>query len=201
MQLPVVGDAIPRRGNALSRLIARSSMKLCGWRIEGEIPNQPKLILVGAPHTSNWDFVLTMATLFALSVRISWMAKHTAFRWPFRRLLAWLGGVPIDRTSESGGIVEQTIQAFKANDKFVIALTPEGTRAKVRAWKTGFYHIAQGAGVPIVLIRFDHGRKVMGIGPTIQPTGDIKVDLAHIQSVFAAVRGRHQRQGVNVSAS
>ena len=198
MDGPVVGDALPRRGNRLTQLIARSLMSLFGWRIEVDgVPDLPKLILVGAPHTSNWDFVLTLTTLFALSVRISWMAKHTFFRWPFKGLLAWLGGVPIDRTIQDDGTVNQTIKAFDSHDKFVIAIMPEGTRSKTRRWKTGFYHIAQGAKVPIVLVRFDYGRKVMGIGPTIEPSGDIAADMAHMQSIFAAITGKNPLQGVS----
>ena len=198
MDGPVVGDALPRRGNRLTQLIARSLMSLFGWRIEVDgVPDLPKLILVGAPHTSNWDFVLTLTTLFALSVRISWMAKHTFFRWPFKGLLAWLGGVPIDRTIQDDGTVNQTIKAFDSHDKFVIAIMPEGTRSKTRRWKTGFYHIAQGAKVPIVLVRFDYGRKVMGIGPTIEPSGDIAADMAHIQSIFAAIEGKNPLQSVS----
>ena len=176
-------------------------MSLFGWRIEfDDVPNLPKLMLVGAPHTSNWDFVLTLATFFALSVKISWMAKHTFFRWPFKGVLAWLGGVPVDRTNRDEGIVDQTIRAFESHDKFVIAIMPEGTRSKTHKWKTGFYHIARGAKVPIVLIRFDYGRKVMGIGPTIEPSGDAAADMVHIQSIFAAVRGKNPLQSTSDTA-
>jgi 1-acyl-sn-glycerol-3-phosphate acyltransferase len=173
-------------------------MSLFGWRIEMDgVPNLPKFILVGAPHTSNWDFVLTLATFFALSVRISWMAKHTFFRWPFTGLLAWLGGVPVNRTNRDNGIVNQTIEAFNSREKFIIAVMPEGTRSQVRRWKTGFYHIAQGAKVPIVAVRFDYGRKVMGIGPAIEPSGDMTADMARIQSIFATIRGKNPLQAMN----
>lgn len=170
-------------------------MSLFGWRIEFDgVPNLPKFILVGAPHTSNWDFVLTLITFFALSVRISWMAKHTFFRWPLKGVLTWLGGVPVNRANRDNGIVDQTIKAFDSHDKFIIAVMPEGTRSKVRRWKTGFYHIAQGAQVPIVSVRFDYGRKVMGIGPTIEPSGDMAADMARIQSVFATIQGKNPLQ-------
>jgi 1-acyl-sn-glycerol-3-phosphate acyltransferase len=173
-------------------------MSLFGWRIEADdAPNLPKLLLVGAPHTSNWDFILTLTTFFALSVRISWMAKHTFFRWPFKGFLAWLGGVPVDRSNKDEGIVQQTVNAFDSRDKFVIAIMPEGTRSKTRKWKTGFYHIARGANVPIVLIRFDYGRKVMGIGPTIEPSGDAVADIAHIQSIFATIKGKNPLQSAS----
>ncbi|MGD2077704.1 MAG: lysophospholipid acyltransferase family protein [Chloroflexota bacterium] len=201
MDTPMVGDALPRRGNRLTRLIARSLMSFFGWRIEIDgVPNLSKFILVGAPHTSNWDFVLTLITFYALSVRISWMAKHTFFRWPFKGLLAWLGGVPIDRTNQDNGIVNQTIRTFNSRAEFVIAIMPEGTRSKVRRWKTGFYHIAQGAEVPIVLVRFDYGRKVMGIGPTITPSGEMAADMARIQSIFSGIKGKNRLQAVSTAA-
>jgi 1-acyl-sn-glycerol-3-phosphate acyltransferase len=201
MDAPIVGDALPRRGNRLTQLIAQSLMSLVGWRIEFDgVPNLPKILLVGAPHTSNWDFVLTLATFFALSVRISWMAKHTFFRWPFKGFLTWLGGVPVNRASQDEGIVQQTINTFENHEQFVIAVMPEGTRSKTRRWKTGFYHIARGAGVPIVLVRFDYGRKVMGIGPTIEPSGDSAADMARIQSIFATIKGRNPLQSVSDAA-
>ena len=193
----MIDDSLPRRGNRYSQWIARYLMSLFGWRIEVDAPDLPKLVLVGAPHTSNWDFVLTLATFFALSVRISWMAKHTFFRWPLKGPLEWLGGVPIDRTIRDGGVVSQTVEAFNEREKFVIAIMPEGTRTKVYQWKTGFYHIAQGANVPIVLIRFDYGRKVMGVGPTIEPSGDVAADMAKIQAIFAPIRGKNALRGVS----
>jgi 1-acyl-sn-glycerol-3-phosphate acyltransferase len=191
MDVPAVGDALPKRGNRLSQLIAQSFMSIFGWRIEADIPNRSKLVLVGAPHTSNWDFVLTMATLFSLNVKIFWMGKRSLFKWPIGGVMEWLGGVPIDRASQGVGIVEQTIEAFNSRDEFVIAIMPEATRSKVREWKTGFYHIAQGAEVPIVLVRFDYGRKVMGIGPTIEPSGDVQSDIAQIRSHYEGIQGRN----------
>jgi 1-acyl-sn-glycerol-3-phosphate acyltransferase len=192
----IIGDALPRRGNRVSRWIARSLMSIFGWRIEADIPNLSKAVLVGAPHTSNWDFVLTLLTQFALSVKISWMAKHTFFRWPFVGFLKWLGGVPINRTNKNDGIVNQIIGEFSRRDKFIIAIMPEGTRSKTRSWKSGFYHIAQGAHVPMVMIRFDYGRKVMGIGPTVESSGEMKVDIAQIQAIFAGIEGKNLLQGM-----
>ena len=201
MDATKVGDALPRRGNLLSRKIANSLLSLFGWHIEADIPNIAKAVIVGAPHTSNWDFILTMLTQFALSIKISWMAKHSFFRWPFVGFLKWLGGVPIDRTKEKDGNVFQIIEEFNSREKFIIAVMPEGTRSKTRQWKTGFYHIAQGAGVPIVLVRFDYGRKVMGIGPSIDLTGDIVADVTYIQSIFAPIKGKHPLKGVSDSGS
>lgn len=200
MEVTALGDAIPRRGNRFSQWIAQSLMSIFGWRIEADIPNRSKFVLVGAPHTSNWDFVLTMTTLFSLGVRISWMGKKSLFGWPIKGVMEWLGGVPVDRADQKAGIVDQTIEAFDSRDKFVIAIMPEATRAKARKWKTGFYHIAQGAHVPIVLVRFDYGHKVMGVGPTIEPSGDETADMIQIQSLFAGIQGRNPSQGVNRSS-
>ncbi len=191
MDVPALGDALPRRGNRFSQWIAQSLMSAFGWRIEADIPNQSKIVLVGAPHTSNWDFILTMTTLFSLGIKISWMGKKSLFNWPFKGAMEWLGGVPIDRASKGVGVVDQTIEAFNNRDKFVIAIMPEATRSLVRKWKTGFYHIAQGADVPILLVRFDYGRKVMGLGPTIEPSGDVTADMAEIQSHFSGIDGKN----------
>ena len=191
MSATVLGDALPKRGNRISQFVARGLMSLFGWRIEADVPNLPKFVLVGAPHTSNYDFLLTLATFFSLSVKISWMGKRSLFRWPIGGFMKWTGGVPVDRSSKHGSVVEQTVEAFDSRDKFIIAIMPEGTRSKVREWKTGFYHIAQGAKVPIVLVRFDYGRKVMGVGPTFEPSGDVTADIAKIQAVYTNIKGRH----------
>jgi len=199
MEVPALGNAIPRRGNRFSQWLAQSLMSIFGWRIEADIPNRSKFVLVGAPHTSNWDFVMTMTTLFSLGVKISWMGKKSLFGWPFKGIMEWLGGVPIDRAGQGGGIVEQTVDAFNSRDKFVIAIMPEATRAKAHQWKTGFYHIAQGANVPVVMVRFDYGRKVMGVGPTVEPSGDETADMTQIQSLFSGIEGKNPRQGVSRS--
>ena len=183
------GDAVPKRGNRLVQTGTLLAMAVFGWRIEASVPNLPKFVLVGAPHTSNWDFVLAMLTVLALGIRISWMGKHTLFRPPFGWFYTWLGGVPIERDSKSG-IVEQIIETFKKRDRFIIGVTPEGTRKKVKEWKTGFYHIAEGAKVPLVMVRFDYGRRVMAVGPTFEPSGDLDGDLTKIKALFEGVQGR-----------
>lgn len=194
MNTAVIGDDIPRRGTALSRFLCIALMWLCGWRVEAIIPNLPKFVLIGAPHTSNWDFLLAMGVIFGLGINVSWMGKHTMFRWPFKGLLTWLGGIPVNRNLANRGLVAQTISAFDGRDKLIVAMMPEGTRTKVKTWKTGFYHIAVGAQVPLVLVAFDYGRRVMNITHTIFPTGDLEADLARIQTIFSSVRGKHPHQ-------
>jgi 1-acyl-sn-glycerol-3-phosphate acyltransferase len=173
-------------------------LKLMGWRVEGKVPDIEKFVIIAAPHTSNWDFPITLAVCFALKMKIYWMGKAAMFRWPFAAALRWLGGIPIDR-SKSHNVVEQSIQAFHKLEKLIMVVPPEGTRKKVSYWKTGFYHIAQGANVPIVLGFLDYRRKVGGIGPTFHPTGHIEKDIQTIRNFYAAIMGKRQSQFSNAA--
>ncbi len=166
-------------------------LKMFGWRIEGELPNIKKFVIIAAPHTSNWDFPITLAVSFALKMKIYWMGKIALFRWPLGGICRWLGGIPIDR-GRSHNMVEQAIQAFGERDKLIMVIPPEGTRQKVSYWKTGFYHIARGANIPIVLGFLDYRRKVGGIGPAFYPTGCIEEDIREIKTFYAAITGKRQ---------
>ncbi len=188
--VPELGADVPRRGGPLAKSFARLTMRLFGWQIAGVLPNDGKLLIIGAPHTSNWDWILVMLTAYSLGVRISWMAKHTLFKKPFGGIMRWLGGVAIDRRAKHGA-VEQAIATFKEKDKLVLCITPEGTRSKVREWKQGFYHIAQGADVPVVVAAFDYGRKTVRLGPTFKPSGNLEADLPVIKSFYDGVVARH----------
>ena len=191
MERQVVGDSLPRRGNRISKAISDMILALMGWRVETDsLPDEPKMILVGAPHTSNWDFIMTLLAIFSLEVRVSWLAKHTLFRKPIGGLMRWLGGVPVDRRS-SGGLVGQMVDQFNFQEKLLLAIMPEGTRSKTKSWKTGFYHIARQADVPISAVIFDYERKILTVGPGIPTKGDETADLERIQAVFKDVKGRH----------
>ncbi|KAA3661268.1 MAG: acyltransferase [Chloroflexi bacterium] len=185
-----IGNAIPRRGNKLSQAIAQRSMSLFGWEIKGHVPNLSKMVLVGAPHTSNWDFILTICTMFALGIQLNWLAKDSLFRNPFGGIFRYLGGIGVNRRV-STNLVDAVVNEFKKRESIVLAIMPEGTRSKVRRWKTGFYYMATQASVPILLITFDYGRKIMKIGPAINPTGDIETDLPHIQSYFKDIKAKN----------
>jgi 1-acyl-sn-glycerol-3-phosphate acyltransferase len=161
--------------------------------MEGEVPDFPKYVLIAAPHTSNMDLAVMLTLAFTFRTKLSWMGKDALFRWPFGGLSRWLGGIPIDR-SKSHNVVEQSVALFNEKEAFVLAVPPEGTRKQVRYWKTGFYYIAKGAGVPILLGFIDYGRKVGGFGPVLMPTGDIEEDMKTIQSFYAAITGRHPGQ-------
>jgi len=134
-----------------------------------------------------------MAAGLALGLEFHWFGKHTIFRWPFRGILTGLGGIPVNR-SMSTGLVEEAVASFRNRDAFVLVLAPEGTRKKVERWKTGFYHIASCAGVPIVLAYFDFSRKVIGMGPAFEPTGDMEADMAEMQSFYGRFQGKRPDQ-------
>jgi len=162
-----------------------------GWRFDLAFPDSAKFVVVVAPHTSDWDFVIVILTIVTLGIRTSWMGKHALFRWPFGGLLRWLGGIPIDRRA-SHGVVETMVDRFQRRPQLVLGIAPEGTRRKVGSWKTGFYHIALGAGVPIVPCYIDYARKVIGSGATLQPCGDLEADLLRLRSVYDGIRGKHR---------
>ncbi len=167
----------------LAEWVGRTALKLMGWRIEGELPRLDKFVAIGAHHTSNWDFVIFIALMFVLRLNARWFGKHSIFRWPFGGLMRSWGGIPIQRHL-SLNMVEQAIQGFRDNREFILVLSPEGTRRKVERWKMGFYHIAQGAGVPIVPGALDFANRRVVIGAPFQPTGDAEADLQVLLAFF-----------------
>lgn len=175
--------------NALLHWLSLILLKIFGWRMDGELPKTPKYVMIAAPHTSNWDLVFMLTLAFSYKTKVCWMGKDTLFRRPFGALFKWLGGIPIDR-ARSHNVVDQSIELFRKNEKLVLAVPPEGTRKKVRYWKTGFYYIAKGAGVPIALGFIDYRRKTGGFGPVITPTGDIEADMEAIQAFYADITGK-----------
>ncbi len=154
-----------------------------GWSFEGNLPNLPKAVIIVAPHTTYWDFVLGMVAMFALGLRVSWLGKHTVFRPPFGRLFRWLGGIAVDRSSRTG-VVEQMVAELRSRDELILGLAPEGTRRRVARWKTGFYFIAFGAGVPVVPATFDYPRRVIRLGASITPSGDLAADMERLGEFF-----------------
>jgi 1-acyl-sn-glycerol-3-phosphate acyltransferase len=169
---------------------SRFILNLAGWRTEGQLPPISKFVLVGAPHTSNWDLPYTLLMAFAFKVSIHWMGKEAIFRRPFKGLFKWLGGIPVQR-AQTHNLVEQSIQQFHRNDHLVLTIAPAGTRKRVIRWKTGFYHIACGARVPIVLGFLDYRRKVGGIGPVVYPSGNITADMETIRAFYEGVTGKN----------
>lgn len=179
-------DLIPRHGNGFTEALGRSVLRLFDWRLDVQLPNIPKMVIVVAPHTSNWDAVFLIAAILALRLRVNWFGKHTIFHWPFRGVLRWLGGIPIDR-SAVGGVVGQTTRQFEQTTQLVVGLAPEGTRSLAPQWKSGFYLIAQNAHVPIVAAYLDYRTRTVGLGPMIQPNGDYVTDLELLQTFYRGV--------------
>jgi 1-acyl-sn-glycerol-3-phosphate acyltransferase len=149
-------------------------------------------VAIVAPHTSNWDFPLGVALMLATELRVSWLGKHTLFTGPFNRFLRHLGGIPVDRRS-SNGVVGDCLRAFEAAPALLLALAPEGTRKGVSRWKSGFYQIASGAGVPILPVGFDFRDHVIRFMPLFQPSGSLERDLPAIQALFEQVHGLRAR--------
>jgi 1-acyl-sn-glycerol-3-phosphate acyltransferase len=187
--MPVLGPQVPRRGNALSRALATALMRLAGWRFEGVVPDLPKFVLIVAPHTSNWDFFVGVTAMFALSLRGTFLGKDTLFRWPVGPVMRWLGGIPVDRHSPHN-VVDQSIAYFERRSKLVLALSPEGTRKKLPAWRTGFYFVARGAGVPILPVAFDYPHRMIRLMPLFETTGDQASDFATLANYFSAQMAR-----------
>ena len=170
------------------RAISIVILKILRWQTRGgELPHQ-KFVLIGAPHTSNWDFPLMLMVVLKLRLRVFWMGKHTLFPFPFSGLMKWLGGIPINR-SASHNVVRETVRQFKENKDLVVLVPPEGTRSKVARWKTGFYHIANMAEVPILMGYVNAEKKEAGFADFFYPTGDIEGDLEKIREFYHPIKG------------
>lgn len=181
--------------NRLLRGASLAFLKLRGWRVEGSLPPQAqKCVLIAAPHTSNWDLPYTLMAAFALRLNIYWMGKASIFRAPFGPLMRWLGGIAV-RREQSNNLVAASAAALKAAPGPVqLVVPPEGTRAKTRHWKTGFYYIALAAELPIQLAYMDYANKRVGLGPLFYPSGNIEQDMVHIKAFYAPMRGKNAQQ-------
>jgi len=171
-------------------------LRITGWRTEDRVPAIPKFVLVAAPHTSNWDLPYALFVAFAIRAKIYWMGKDALFRRPFKGFFKWLGGIPVDR-SKSQNVVAQMIRQFDQNDKLILTIAPAGTRKQVKQWKTGFYYIAEGANVPMVLGFLDYRRKVGGMGRVIYPTGDFGADMKAIRAFYDGVAGKYPQKSLS----
>ncbi len=174
------------------RAMGRGLLGLMGWRVEGAVPNLPKFVIAVAPHTSNWDFIVGIAAMFALDLRLAFIGKHTLFRGPFDPLLRWMGGIPIDRASAQG-VVADSVEAFARMERRILVIAPEGTRSRVAHFKSGFLRIARGAGVPVLLASLDYGARCVRLGPAFEPGEDIEEELRKTEAFFAPIRGKRAR--------
>lgn len=182
---------VPRRGNRATRWLGRTMLRLLRWRFVGEFPNLPRMVLIVAPHSSNWDFLVGVAVMFALGFEAHWIGKKELFWWPLGALMRWLGGIPVDRSSPQG-LVAQLRDTLGRRDRFIIGVTPEGTRKRVTDWKTGFYHIAREMELPIAPAYFDNVAREAGFFPVVVPGGDSDREITAIRSRYAGLRRRDE---------
>lgn len=182
-----------RKPSLLSRAVRALLMgfyRQQGWTAFGDVPHPRRFVIIAAPHTSNWDFLYYIGLTQSLGITPHFMAKSTLFRWPLRNFMLDMGGVAVDRKA-GGNYVQAMIDEFGRRKEFMLTIAPEGTRGAVHKWKTGFYHIALGAKVPMVVGMIDYARKTGGLGPMIWPTGDYEADMAKIAEIYAGVTPRH----------
>jgi 1-acyl-sn-glycerol-3-phosphate acyltransferase len=189
--LPRLGASVPRRGSAPMRAFGRLLLRAMRWRVEGEVPDLPRFVIAVAPHTSNWDFVVGAATMFALDLRLTFIGKHTLFRWPVAGLMRWMGGIPVDRSAPHG-VVGEAVRSFKGVTQRVLAIAPQGTRSRVERFKSGFLRIARAANVPVVLASLDYEARCVRFGPAFTPGEDVHEELRKVEEFFAKVKGRNR---------
>lgn len=172
----------------MKKRLASGLLRLLGWRLVGARPQLDRYVLIAAPHTSNWDFPLMLLFAAAFDIKITWMGKHSLFRPPMGAVMRALGGMPIER-HKSKNVVDSIVEAFHSARELVLVVPTEGTRARVEYWKSGFYHIARQAGVPIVPSLLDFGKKQGGFGPPLELSGDIRQDMQFFRDFYAGAKG------------
>lgn len=183
----------PPKVNILLRTLALWFLVLVGWKAKSDIELlllPKKFVAILAPHTSNWDLLFIMGVIFALGLKFNWFGKKEVFRWPLGGLFKRLGGIPIERSTHKN-MVQQTAELIRSREQVIVGIAPEGTRSNTKYWKTGFYHIAHQAAVPIVFAYLDYDRKVGGLGPMMETMGDIEKDLKVIRSFYQGVTAKY----------
>jgi 1-acyl-sn-glycerol-3-phosphate acyltransferase len=190
---------IPILRNVL-QVLAIIVLWIFGWRRAGRVPDAPKFVMIAAPHTSNWDLPVGLAIILAFKVKIYWLGKERIFKWPFAPFFKWLGGIPVNR-SRSGDVVSQTVQAFHEKERMIMVVAPEGTRRRANHWKTGFYYIAMGANVPLVMGFIDYARKEGGFGPMLMPTGNIEADMEKVRTFYRNITAKMPDKSTPVTIS
>ena len=186
--IPVLPVCLPRRGNAFSSAVARALLAASGWRIEGEFPPHPKMVAIVAPHTSNWDFVVGILAVFAIGIRVRFFGKDSLFNPWIGWLMRWFGGTPVVRESPQGAVT-QAVEAMASESAMFLAIAPAGTRTRGAPWRSGFYHIAHAARVPILPVVFDGARRAIRFLPPFETSGDYEADLPRLLALYEGVQG------------
>lgn len=162
-------------------------LKCIGWSVGKGPPDLKKFIIIGYPHTSNWDLPIMLAYSFVYRIKVHWMGKKSLFRWPFGGFMRWIGGIPIDRSAHHN-VVDQMVDVFHQSDSLIVCIPVEGTRKRVEYWKSGFYYIGLKGKIPIALAYLDYGRKQGGFGPTIEVTGDVEADMKQFAAFYEGIK-------------
>jgi 1-acyl-sn-glycerol-3-phosphate acyltransferase len=189
--LPLAPPNVPTLGASSAAALCRWIFINSGWRIAGDLPDVSKLVAIAAPHSSNWDVVWGLLVKVGLRLDVHFIGKREAFFWPLGPVLRNFGGIPIDR-SAAHGVVDEMRRQFETNERFWLAIAPEGTRKKVHKWKSGFWHIARAAGVPILPVYFHYPERTVGFGPLLHPGDDLEADMAKIREFYRPWIGRNR---------
>jgi len=184
-----VRPCIARYCATVKKLLASAVLRLCNWQVHGVAPDFDQGVVIAVPHTSNWDFVWMKLMAWSLGWDINWLGKHTLFKGPRGPIMRWWGGVPVDRRGKQD-MVSQVVMRFDAGDKLMLAIPPEGTRSRSETWRSGFYHIARGANVPVVLSFLDYGTRSGGVGPSIRLSGEVTKDMNEIRQFYRGMQGK-----------
>jgi len=190
-QLPRIPPNMPQFRPSPATGICRWLLGVFGWRMVGELPDIPKLVLIAAPHSTNWDVIWGLLFKIALRLDVHFIGKREAFVGPLGVALRAFGGIPVDR-SAAHGLVGAMRREFESRDRFWLALAPEGTRKKVEKWKSGFWHIARAAQVPVLPVYFHYPEKTIGLGPLFHPGDDPAADMARIREFYRPWIGKNR---------
>jgi 1-acyl-sn-glycerol-3-phosphate acyltransferase len=174
---------------AVRRWVGRAWLEAFGWRLDTETPRHAKFVVIAAPHTSGWDLPFMLATAWTMNVSISWMGKRELFAPPFGWFMRAMGGIPIDRSAHHNTVSWAVAELDRA-ERLVLSIPAKGTRARAPYWKSGFYHIAKGAKVPVALAYLDYGKKKCGLGAFVMPSGDVRADMDRIRGFYAGVTAK-----------
>ena len=187
----VIDGHPPVWGNRLLKRFGRWYLDRSGWTVVNPYPSFARSVMIVAPHSTNWDFIVGISTSWVIDLKPTFVAKHTLFRWPLGPVMRWLGGIPINR-SKSIGFVEKTAAMVDEIGRIALVITPEGTRKNVDRWRTGFYHIARAADLPIIPAYIDWGERRVGFGDPFWPTGNLEADIELLRDFYSGFRGLKQ---------
>ncbi len=189
--VPVIPANAPRTRNPIGRAIGRAILRAGGWKVTGVLPDLPKVVLIAAPHSSAWDAVWGLAAKLAMGLHVEFMAKRELFWVPLGPLLRAFGAVPTDRGARHG-VVGGMARRFEAMERLWLVIAPEGTRRRVEHWKSGFWHIAHAAQVPVVCVYFHYPERTVGFGPTLSMTGERDFDMLRVREFYKPWQGKHR---------